>query len=68
MFVIQDQQMPFKRKLLQRNHGAIIGVQRGAGTALELGYEAHWRKMSLSNPTIMGATSNLEYHVGNNIL
>ncbi|HZH00168.1 MAG TPA: hypothetical protein VEY32_03750 [Flavisolibacter sp.] len=68
LFVKQDQQAPFKRKLMQRNHGAIIGVQRGAGTAIELGYEAHWRKMSLFNPKIMGATTNLEYHVGNNIL
>jgi hypothetical protein len=68
LFVRQDQHAPFKRKLMQRNHGAIIGVQRGAGTAIELGYEAHWRKMSLFNPTIMGATSNLEYHIGNNIL
>ena len=48
---------PYKKKLLQRNHGAILGVQRGAITAIEIGAEAHWRKLSLSNPTIMAATA-----------
>ncbi|HVG15314.1 MAG TPA: hypothetical protein VM935_10140, partial [Chitinophagaceae bacterium] len=43
-----------KRKLLQRNSGAILGLQRGAGTAIELGAEAHWRKLSLSNSRIVG--------------
>lgn len=57
-----------KRKLLQRNTGAIIGVQRGAGTAFELGAEAHWRKLSLSNSRIVGATTNLEYNFSEHII
>lgn len=56
------------RKLMQKNHGAIIGLQKGMNTAFELGYEAHWRKMSLSNPTIYGATTNMEYDVSNHLL
>lgn len=56
------------KKLIQKNHGAIIGLQKGGGTALELGYEAHWRKMSLSNPAIYGATTNMEYDVSNNLV
>jgi hypothetical protein len=56
------------RKLFQRNHGAIIGLQKGAGTSFELGYEAHWRKISLLKPHIIGATSNLEYNIANNVM
>ena len=56
------------RKLIQKNHGAIIGLQKGMGTSFELGYEAHWRKMSLSNPAIFGATTNMEYDVSNHLL
>ncbi|MEP7254074.1 MAG: hypothetical protein ABI683_16885, partial [Ginsengibacter sp.] len=36
-----------RRKLYQRNTGIIIGLQRGKSTSLELGGEAHWRKISL---------------------
>jgi hypothetical protein len=57
-----------KRKLLQRNSGAIIGLQRGAGTAIEFGAEAHWRKLSLSNSRIVGATTNLEYNFSEHII
>lgn len=57
-----------KRKLYQRNYGAIIGIQRGAETSFELGGEAHWRKLSLKKPNIVGATANLEYDFGNHIL
>ena len=57
-----------KRKLIQKNHGAIVGLQRGAGTAFELGYEAHWRKMSLMNPRVAGATANLEYDPGHHLM
>jgi hypothetical protein len=56
------------RKLFQRNHGAIIGLQKGAGTSFELGYEAHWRKISLLKPHIIGASSNLEYNIANNVM
>ena len=51
-----------KKKLYQRNHGAIIGLQRGSVGAVEMGAEAHWRKLSLTNPTIVGATANLGYN------
>lgn len=58
----------FKKKLFQNNRGAIIGLQRGAVTAIELGAEAHWRKLSLSNPRIIGATANLGYNFGKHVI
>src|SRR5690242_12083510 len=57
-----------KRKLYQHNTGVIIGLQRGKYTSLELGGEAHWRKISLLKPHIIGATANLSYHPGRNVL
>ena len=56
------------RKLFQRNSGMILGLQRGKFTSIELGGEAHWRKISLLKPRITGATANLEYNFGSNIL
>lgn len=56
------------RKLFQRNTGMILGLQRGKYTSLELGGEAHWRKISLLKPSIIGATANLDYNFGNNVL
>ena len=56
------------RKLYQRNTGIIIGLQRGKYTSLELGGEAHWRKISLLKPHIIGATANLSYNPGKNVL
>lgn len=50
-----------RKKLRQRNHGVIVGIQRGRSTAIELGGEAHWRKISLKDPHIIGATANMEY-------
>ena len=58
----------YKKKLYQHNRGAIIGLQRGAVTAIELGAEAHWRKLSLTNPTIIGATANLGYNFGHHTI
>lgn len=55
-------------KLYQRNYGAIIGLQRGRYTSFELGAEAHWRKMSLRKPRILGATANMEYNFGNHVM
>ncbi len=63
----KDPKRPTK-KLYQQNHGAIIGLQKGAGTAFELGYEAHWRKMSLLKPHITGATTNIEYDFANHLI
>jgi hypothetical protein len=56
------------RKLFQRNTGMILGWQRGRHSAIELGVEAHWRKISLIKPHIIGATANMEYNFANNIL
>lgn len=56
------------RKLFQRNTGMILGWQRGRHTAIELGMEAHWRKISLAKPHIIGATTNMEYNFSNNVL
>lgn len=56
------------RKLFQKNTGMIIGLQRGKYTSIELGGEAHWRKISLIKPHIIGATANLEYNFENNII
>lgn len=55
-------------RLRQRNYGAIIGLQRGRNTAIELGAEMHWRKVALKDPRIWGATTNLEYSFGDNII
>jgi hypothetical protein len=54
----------FKKKLYQRNFGAIAGIQKGSVTAVEFGAEMHWRKMSFSNPRITGATTNFSYNFG----
>lgn len=56
------------RKLYQRNTGMIIGLQKGNSTSIELGAEAHWRKISLRKPHVIGATTNLEYNFGDNVL
>lgn len=56
------------RKLFQKNTGIIVGLQRGRFNAIELGGEAHWRKISLFKPHIIGATANLEYNFENNIV
>lgn len=56
------------RKLFQRNTGVIIGLQRGKYTSLEVGGEAHWRKISVLKPHIIGATANLSYNPGKNVL
>jgi hypothetical protein len=64
----QPVSFPARRKLFQRNTGMIIGLQRGKYTSLEFGGEAHWRKISLLKPNIIGATANLAYNFGNNVL
>lgn len=59
---------PVLPKLYQRNIGAIVGLQRGRSTFIELGGEAHWRKIGLKKPYIYGATANLEYNFGHHII
>jgi hypothetical protein len=61
-------QAPFKKKLFQHNTGAILGMQRGGITAIELGAEAHWRKLSLTHPSIIGATANFNYNFGRHVV
>jgi hypothetical protein len=58
----------FDRKLYQRNTGMILGLQRGRYTSIELGGEAHWRKIAFKKPHIIGATANLEYDFSNNVI
>jgi hypothetical protein len=58
----------FDRKLYQRNTGMILGLQRGRYTSIELGGEAHWRKIAFKKPHIIGATANLEYDFTNNVI
>lgn len=55
-------------KLFQRNTGMILGWQRGRYTAIELGVEGHWRKVSLLKPHVIGATANMEYNFGSNVV
>ncbi len=55
-------------KLFQRNHGMIVGLQRGTYTAIEFGGEAHWRKISLKKPHIFAATANMEYNFNSNVI
>jgi hypothetical protein len=57
-----------KRKLLQRNHGVILGLQRGSVTAFEMGVEAHWRKLAFRKPKIVGATANIGYNFGKHVV
>ncbi|TDH21618.1 hypothetical protein EXU57_19135 [Segetibacter sp. 3557_3] len=61
---------PLKRKTLyQRNVGVILGLQKGRYTAIELGGEAHWRKISiLRKPHIIGATANMSYNFSNHVV
>lgn len=54
-------------KLRQRNYGAILGIQRGHTTAIEMGAEMHWRKIGLRKPHIWGATANMEYSFGEHL-
>jgi hypothetical protein len=58
-----------RKKLYQRNFGMIAGLQKGNSTAIELGAEAHWRKISVLNkPHVIGATTNLEYNFANHVV
>ncbi|WP_026260096.1 hypothetical protein [Segetibacter koreensis] len=56
------------RKLYQHNTGMILGVERGLTSAIELGVEAHWRKISLLKPHIIGATANLAYDFSDHVI
>ncbi len=60
--------MALKRTLYQRNTGMILGLQKGKYTSIELGGEAHWRKISLLRPRIVGVTANMEYNFEENVV
>jgi hypothetical protein len=64
----RDYSSSSRRKLYQRNTGMILGLQKGKYTSIELGGEAHWRKIAFRKPHITGATANLEYNFENNVL
>jgi hypothetical protein len=55
-------------KLFQRNHGMIVGLQRGKFTTIEFGGEIHWRKISLNKPRLFATTANMEYNFSDNII
>ena len=55
-------------KLFQRNHGMIVGLQRGKYTTIEFGGEIHWRKISLSKPRLFATTANMEYNFSDNVI
>lgn len=55
-------------KLYQRNSGIILGLEKGKSTFIELGGEMHWRKVSLRNPRITGATASMEYNFSNHVI
>lgn len=55
-------------KLYQRNHGMLVGLQRGKYTTIEFGGEIHWRKISLNKPRILATTANMEYNFADNII
>jgi hypothetical protein len=59
---------PLPRKLYERNYGAIVGLQRGNITSIELGGEMHWRKIAWKKPTITGASADFEYNFGHHVL
>ncbi len=62
-------QAPKRKTLYQRNVGVILGLQKGRHTAIELGGEAHWRKISiLHKPHIIGATANMSYNFANHVV
>ncbi|MBC7920107.1 MAG: hypothetical protein H7Z75_03370 [Ferruginibacter sp.] len=55
-------------ELYTRGYGAIVGVQQGRYTFLELGGEANWRTVTLSHPRTYGVGGNLEYNFGRGVL
>jgi hypothetical protein len=68
LFTVNGGTLPSKKKLYQHNYGAIIGIQRGAITSIELGAEAHCRKLSLFHPRIIGGTANFNYNIGHHTI
>ena len=59
---------PFIPKLYQRNTGALLGVQRGQYTFIEMGGEAHWRKIGLKKSNITATSVTMEYNPLNHVI
>ncbi len=53
-------------KLYQRNYGAQLGFQRGAYNFLEMGFEHHWRTISLTKPRMFSAGGSFGYNFWDN--
>ena len=53
-------------KLYQRNYGAQLGFQRGAYNFLEMGFEYHWRTISLTKPRMFSAGGSFGYNFWDN--
>ena len=54
-------------KLYQRNYGAQLGFQRGQFSFLEMGAEYHWRKISLTKPTMISVGGSFGYSFWDNL-
>ncbi|MCU0354572.1 MAG: hypothetical protein MUD08_12675 [Cytophagales bacterium] len=55
-----------RAKLRQRNYGAQLGFQRGAYNFLEMGFEHHWRTISLTNPRMFSVGGSFGYNFWDN--
>ncbi len=53
-------------KLYQRNYGAQLGFQRGAYNFFEMGFEHHWRTISLTKPRMFSAGGSFGYNFWDN--
>jgi len=56
----------FAGKLRQRNYGAQLGFQRGEYNFLEMGFEHHWRTISLTRPRMFSAGGSFGYNFWDN--
>lgn len=55
-------------ELYTRGFGAVVGIQQGRHTFFELGAEANWRTVRLSNPITYGVGGNAEFNFGQGVL
>lgn len=57
-----------KIKLEQQGYGAVIGLERGQYTFVQLGGEYFFRKISLVKPRTLTFGANFQYNFGHNVL
>lgn len=55
-------------KVYTRSYGALIGVQRGKYTFIELGAEKHWTKVRLVKQKTYSLGATMEYNFKNNVI